>query len=361
MFAEIKKAYITPGTPIAYSAPGLIKKYYPTARNENIKNTLAALDSYTLHRQFRRKKIFNPYYIYFKREQLQADLIDVQHLKLTNDLYAYIMTVIDCFTKRAFIRLLKDKTGPSSLEAIKAILIQTGDIQEFCTDFGKEFTAAIVENYLKGKNIKIVHPYSEGKASMVERFNRSLQSLMYKHMSENQTTRYVDVLSDLLSTYNNREHRSIGMSPNMAELPENQDKVRNMHNRKYSKVSSKRKKPKLKIGDLVRIKTQENVFGRGYTEQFSREQYEIVKVNTRMPLPMYTLKSLDDNLEVEGDFYENEITKMIVEDGIYKVEKVLKSRLRPGGKKQHFVKWMGFNDTHNSWIDDTSITRDYRQ
>ena len=55
---------------------------------------------------------------------------------------------------------------------------------------------------------------SSHKASVVERFNRSLKELMYKAFTVRSSVRWIEILPDLLSTYNSRYHRSIGMSPN---------------------------------------------------------------------------------------------------------------------------------------------------
>jgi len=47
---------------------------------------------------------------------------------------------------------------------------------------------------------------------------------------------------------------------------------------------------------------------------------------------------------VKGQFYEHELQKAQLKDA-YLVERVIK---RKGNK---FVKWLGFSDEHNSWID----------
>ena len=48
---------------------------------------------------------------------------------------------------------------------------------------------------------------------------------------------------------------------------------------------------------------------------------------------------------ITKDFYEQEITKVKLLD-VYLVEKVLKRR-----KNQIYVKWLGFDNTHNQRID----------
>jgi len=52
------------------------------------------------------------------------------------------------------------------------------------------------------------------KAAVVERYNRTLKTKMFKYFSHKNTLRYIDVLQDLVDSYNNTYHRSIGMAPN---------------------------------------------------------------------------------------------------------------------------------------------------
>ena len=51
------------------------------------------------------------------------------------------------------------------------------------------------------------------KAAVVERFNRNLKTKMFRYFTHANTRRYLDVLDDLLHSYNNTHHRSIGMAP----------------------------------------------------------------------------------------------------------------------------------------------------
>ena len=108
---------------------------------------------------------------------------------------------------------------------------------------GTEFVNRQVRTYLQQQNIKIIHPSSEKKAAIVERFNKTFQGLIYRYLTHNQTTTYVDKLARLLQTYNLRQHRTIKMTPEDAELPERQALVLGAHNAHYTKIAGKRKNP----------------------------------------------------------------------------------------------------------------------
>ena len=82
-------------------------------------------------------------------------------------------------------------------------------------------------------------------------------------MTHENTDRYIDALQFLVHTYNNRKHRMTGMSPAEAELPGRTYHIRRKQELVYSKI--KRKKPKYKIGQTVRISIMKGKFDRGFT------------------------------------------------------------------------------------------------
>jgi len=51
------------------------------------------------------------------------------------------------------------------------------------------------------------------KAAVVERFDRTLKEKMFRYFTYANTRRHLDVLDDLVHSYNNTHHRSIGMAP----------------------------------------------------------------------------------------------------------------------------------------------------
>jgi hypothetical protein len=71
-----------------------------------------------------------------------------------------------------------------------------------------------------------------------------LQRLIEKYKSEYETRKYIDVLPQLLETYNNRIHRMTGVTPNEAETDESvhlairlrQSKQQEKNQKKISKI-----------------------------------------------------------------------------------------------------------------------------
>ncbi|XP_070171483.1 uncharacterized protein [Polyergus mexicanus] len=81
------------------------------------------------------------------------------------------------------------------------------------TDNGKEFYNKDFKKLMEQNKINHYSTYSDKKAAIVERFNRSLKELMWKQFSIQGNYKWVDILPNLLNIYNNRKHRTIGMTP----------------------------------------------------------------------------------------------------------------------------------------------------
>merc|ERR1712002_251379 len=81
------------------------------------------------------------------------------------------------------------------------------------TDKGSEFTNRIVQAFLKKKTIDFFVTENETKASIVERFNRTLKEKMWKYFTHRNTVKYMPVLQKLVTSYNNSYHRSIKTKP----------------------------------------------------------------------------------------------------------------------------------------------------
>ena len=80
---------------------------------------------------------------------------------------------------------------------------------------------------------------------------------------------------------------------------------------------------------------------------FSKEIFTVSQQIPRQP-PVYKLKDYDQE-ELSGTFYNEELQKIIKEDDVYEVEKILKKRGK-GKNSEVFVKWVGYPAKFNSWI-----------
>jgi hypothetical protein len=276
------------------------------------------------------------------------------------------MTVIDTFTRYGFARLLLDKKASTVLTAFKSILKEAKENPKILVvDRGTEFNNKEFIKFCDDNNIKIYTPDSSIHAAYIERFNRTLQNLIYKFMTENETYRFISrtlengveekMFSKILETYNNRRHRMIGTTPLLAETDKSKHiDIRLRMSKYYSKI--KTKKQIFKIGDTVRIAIQKGKFSRGYKEQSNLEIFKIYDIKKTSEIPMYFLETYDKSEKIKGGFYDFELTKVNFET--FRIEKILKTR-KVNGKIEHFVRWKGFNSNYDSWIEADNITQEF--
>ena len=188
--------------------------------------------------------------------------------------------------------------------------------------------------------IELYSTENQEKSSVVERWIRTMKEKMWKYFSANSTNVYINVLPDLVREYNNTRHSSIKMTPMKASKKENELRVwRNLY---PDYLEIKDIKPKFSVGDRVRISKKKKTFEKGYTTRWLEEIFTIVEVKRMSPV---TYKIADLNREeVTGTFYEPELQKTSQE--LFRIEKVSKR-----GKKKSLVKWKGYSDDFNSWVD----------
>ena len=198
---------------------------------------------------------------------------------------------------------------------------------------------------LKAEGIHFYTTNSEVKASIVERFNRTLKSRMWRYFTWKNTLKYIDVLPQLVKSYNHSYHRSIGMKP--AEVNGRNESI------VWKRLYSPPKRPakfRFKVGDRVRISKQRLTFEKSYLPSWSEELFTVTKRSWRQQVPVYTLKDFSGEV-IQGSFYEQELQKVRKTDDFYRVERVIRRRKRKG-KTEYFVKWLGYPSSFNSWVTD---------
>ena len=104
--------------------------------------------------------------------------------------------------------------------------------------------------------------------------------------------------------------------------------------------------PKFSSGDTVRITKKKKIFDKGYTVRWTEEVFKISKIQLTIPV---TYKITDYNgEEIEGSFYEQELKKH--KQYIFRIEQIIRQQ----GNKS-LVKWLGYNDSFNSWLDNKTV------
>ena len=118
-----------------------------------------------------------------------------------NNNYRYILTVIDVLSKYAWVEPIKAKTGENLVSAFGKILKKHRKPETFHSDKGTEFTNRKFQALLRKEGIRFFITRNETKASIVERFNRTLKGKMWKYFTANNTLKYIDILQKLVKSY----------------------------------------------------------------------------------------------------------------------------------------------------------------
>lgn len=274
----------------------------------------------------------------------QSDLGQLDQYGKYNKNFKYILVVIDCFSKFVWSKALKTKTAVEVTEAFESILKKANGRKpkNLQTDQGKEYYNTHFQSLMKKYNINHYSTFSITKAAICERVIRTLKEKLFKYFTLNGSYRWIDILPEIVRNYNNQRHSVIGIKPSQV-TKYNEKSILNSTFKNLKVVGSR----KFRKGDLVRISKAKHVFEKGYTPNYTTELFEIDKINITNPTT-YLLKDLHSN-PIKGCFYEAELQKTHQPD-VYFVEKVLKKK----GRKV-YVKWLGFDNSHNSWIDDTNV------
>lgn len=272
----------------------------------------------------------------------QADLVEMKPYSKINKGFKYILTVIDCFTKVANAVPVKSKDGKTVTEGMKVILKRVGKhIKNLQTDDGKEFYNKLFSDLMKKNKINHYSTFSEKKAAIVERFNRTLKTAMYKKFSERGSYVWYDILDVLIQNYNDRKHRTIGMKPNQVNKT-NESIVLKRIKKNTQPLIDKKPPFKFSIGDKVRISKYKHVFAKGYIPNWTNEVFTVHRVQPTIPETYILTDSKGEMLQ--GSFYGHEMSKSNT-DNVYLVEKILRKR----GNKV-LVRWLGFDKREDTWI-----------
>ena len=317
-------------------------------KKEDIRDWLLQQEEYTLHRPNRKKFKRNKVIVNGIDDTWQADLVDINQLASLNNGTKFLLTCIDVFSKFAWVIPLKNKSATSITNAFREIM-QTRTPNKMQTDKGKEFLNSEFSKFLQSNKVKLYTLNSEMKACVVERFNRTLKEKMWRYFTHVRHKKYIDILQDLVESYNKSFHRTIGTSP----VSVNSKNEKKIWNKMYG-FNDEDIVINFKPGDKVRINKSKKTFEKGYTPNWTREIFIINKVIPRIP-PVYEIKDLN-NEKIEGIFYEQELQKIYKFDDTFKIEFVIKEKIEKG-KKKLFVKWLGYPESFNSWIDASDLVQ----
>ena len=162
--------------------PGALGVVEPFAKAHKLKTPEAqqiiqSVLSYTLHKPRRTRFPTTPTLIFDQDERWQMDLVDMQKLRRWNKGHKCLLTLIDVLSKYAWAVPIRSKSSKEVIRGLAGIYKQASPRRPLReqTDQGKEFYNAGVQAWLKQQATHHFSTFGDSKASVVERWHRTLK------------------------------------------------------------------------------------------------------------------------------------------------------------------------------------------
>jgi transposase InsO family protein len=167
-----------------------------------------------MHQQIWGLKVQKPVIALSKLDHLEVDLINLSEWAGSNNSRRYPVSIIDCFSKYAWLLPITQKKAKKVLEVLGPFLKEhTPKVLQ--SDKGGEFTNTKLKELLDDLHIKHVTslPYKPSSNGQVEHFNQTIKGMIMQYQAANNSLRYLNVLPKILKNYNTTYHTTIKSTP----------------------------------------------------------------------------------------------------------------------------------------------------
>ena len=330
-------------------------------------------DIMSLHKDAKNPRKYRRIYAPGLHHMWDVDLLQLngERFKKANSNYGYIIVTVDIFSRKARVEAVKSKSSKDMIASFKKLFQRTQERPLYCRmDKGVEFTAHQVRDYLKGQGIKPIYTNSDNKSNYSEILIKNIKKRLFQFFQYTNSYSYINNLQDIIHSYNNTVHSSLGVSPSEV-TPQNEQAIFDYQYMRQSAKSlkklmkyavksyqnRKRNLYKYNIGQHVRLAYyRKKNFTRSYDEQFSGEVFTVRARKISDGIAQYYLRDYNGD-DVKGPVYESEITPVAIDtDGYFKVEKVLRTRVR-NGRKESFVKFQSWPEKFSRWVPTENIKK----
>lgn len=254
-------------------------------------------------------------------DTLGADLADMRRLKRFNKGACWILVCVDLFSRKIIgAQPMPSKTAQSTARALDDILTahknkaQNCNFRLFYTDDGSEFKGLCNQVYQKW-NLTHDHTVdSDIKVSLAELSISRIKTKLWKQMEYNHSWDWVSILQDTIKSINDSYNRNLNMTPNEAAKDENKGEViiktqRKKEEQNIKQILKRKQTYKFKVGDVVRIRTNESAFRKAYEGPWSQDLFIVRKRKLMSFIPRYDLEEYLSHKPVDGTFSEYEIRR----------------------------------------------------
>ena len=318
----IKKYYY--GTKTGFQSA---EKMYQKLKNygiklQQIKDFLKSQETYQLHKSVKKVSNYFPIYATHRSEIFQIDLMDLSNISNYNNGYKYLLICIDVRTRFVYIRPLKNKFSTTVNEAMKSIL-NIEKPEKIQADRGSEFINYNFKKLLENNNIHIQFLESSHKLGIINRFCRTIRSMIEKYLTAYKTNNYINVLNDLVENYNSSYHKGIKSSPNNP----NEKLIDQINLKKYFKA--KEEETKFVLEDNVRFIRNKKAFEKGSLPHYSSTIHHVIdndehsyKLDNNKWYLYYELIKISDvqvapdRINVQRERIDNKRKRILAREGI---------------------------------------------
>ena len=263
---------------------------FPSAYSGNVKKFILEKPSLSRHKRKVKIKKWRKVYIGGPFTAIQFDLIHYRQYSSKNYGHNYILVGVDEFSRKNYVAAQKTATAEETAKNLDRII---GNMEfkprQFSSDQGSEFNIRNQDFYdviVKKYGMVVYYLKAPNKASICERFIRTLKSRFERHFTENKTRNWVDVLKNFSNNLNNTVHSTIGIEPNKVNFQNR----KTIYNKLYGTIAPP-VKCLFKVNDKVRIPEEKNIFSKGYAPNWTEEIFTIIKVINDGKVCFYKLKN----------------------------------------------------------------------
>lgn len=297
-----------------------IQELREAATHAKISNFLDMQDAYAVHKN---ESISKPVTFFVVKTRLIKFQMDIINVAFINSSYKYVLTIIDMFSKYAFLVPLTHKSGQAVGDALDTLFSYPPlhlDVPEtvprlMLSDCGGEFKNSIVRAVCLRRGIGQIFSRPYHPLGIIERFNQTIKRPIKKLHVQQKFPRkkkgFAAKLQVILTQYNTSTHSSTGYPPIVVHFTKDESVLEKVHEnliavaqKNIDRQQARAHEP-LVVGDKVRVeitsdptktfqelrpiieKKRLKKFATGF---WTREQFLISKIKTVNESQLFLLK-----------------------------------------------------------------------